>query len=73
MAEIAGVTIKNDAKGNLAEVRINTKINPDAIGKLKSVGLIEQTPFEKKFEEAADVDEVFERLIKHIDDTWEAK
>ncbi len=73
MAGITGVTTKKDAKGNLAEIRINTKKNPDAIGKLKSIGLIEKTPFEKKFEQAADVDEVFDRLIKHIEDTWEAK
>lgn len=73
MAEIAGVTTKNDARGNLAEVRINTIKNPAAIAKLKSVGLIEQTPFEKKFEEASDVDEVFDRLIKHIEETWEPK
>ncbi len=73
MAEIEGVTTKNDTRGNLAEVRINTKKNPEAIAKLKSVGLIGQTPFEKKFEEASDIDEVFDRLIQHIEDTWQPK
>jgi hypothetical protein len=73
MAEIAGVTTKNDAMGNLEEIRINIKKNPDAIGKLKSVGLIEKTPFEKKYDEASGVDEVFDRLMKHIDETWDPK
>jgi hypothetical protein len=73
MAEIAGVTTKNDAFGNLEEIRINIKNNPDAIGKLKSVGLIEKTSFEKEFDEASGVDEVFDRLVKHIEETWVPK
>lgn len=70
MAEIAGISTKNDAFGNLEEIRINIKKNPEAIGKLKSVGLIEKTSFDKEFDEASSVDEVFDRLVKHVEETW---
>jgi hypothetical protein len=50
MARIAGVTTKKDTRGNITHVTINTKKHPEAVGKLKELGLMEKSPLQVEIE-----------------------
>ncbi len=62
MARIAGVNTQKDTKGNITHVTINTKKHPEAAGKLKELGLMEKTQFEKDYEKAMPFDQFEEKL-----------
>jgi hypothetical protein len=71
MARIAGVTTKKDTRGTITHVSINAKKHPDAIVKLKEMGLIEKSPLQKEVEENPanfmTVEEMEKRLLQKID------
>jgi hypothetical protein len=50
MARIAGVTTKKDTKGKITHVTINAKKHPEAVGKLKEMGLMEKSSLQKELE-----------------------
>ncbi|OFX32066.1 MAG: hypothetical protein A2X08_17725 [Bacteroidetes bacterium GWA2_32_17] len=51
MTRIAGIQIEKDRKGHLAYARFNLKKHPEAIELLHKVGAIEESEFDKEFEE----------------------
>jgi hypothetical protein len=71
MARIAGVATKKDTRGNVTHVTISTKKHPEAVDKLKELGLMEKTQFEKDSEGAISVEDFFKEMRKHILDTWQ--
>ncbi len=75
MARIAGVTTKKDTRGNITHVSISAKKHPDAIVKLKEMGLIEKSQLQKEVEENPanfmTVEEMEKRLLQKIDALWE--
>jgi hypothetical protein len=73
MARIAGVTTQKDTRGNITHVTINTKKHPEAVGKLKELGLMEKTQFEKDFENAITLEQLREDLHKHKSKSWKKK
>jgi|688.fasta_scaffold130700_3 hypothetical protein len=68
MARIAGVTTKKDTRGNITHVTINAKKHPEALGKLKDLGLIEKTQFEKDYENAMTFEEFEEKILNFAND-----
>jgi hypothetical protein len=70
MARIAGVTTKKDTRGNITHVTINTKKHPEAVGKLKDLGLIEKTQFDKDFENGTPIEETRIELIEFVKGLW---
>jgi hypothetical protein len=73
MARIAGVLTKKDTKGNITHVTINAKKHPDAIGKLKDMGLIEKSQFEMDAEGAISLEQLRDDLHDHIRKVWKKK
>ncbi len=73
MARIAGVITKKDTRGNITHVTINTKKHPEAVGKLKELGLMEETQFDKDCEGAISLEELREDLHSHIRKVWKRK
>ena len=51
MTRIAGIQIEKDRKGRPAYARFNLKKHPEAIELLHKVGAIEESEFDKEFEE----------------------
>ncbi|PIX35560.1 MAG: hypothetical protein COZ59_05755 [Bacteroidetes bacterium CG_4_8_14_3_um_filter_31_14] len=51
MTRTAGIQIEKDSKGRLAYARFNLKKHPEAIELLYKVGAIEESEFDKEFEE----------------------
>jgi hypothetical protein len=70
MARIAGVTTQKDTRGNITHVTINTKKHPEAVGKLKELGLMEKTQFEKDFENGTPIEETRIELIEFVKGLW---
>jgi hypothetical protein len=70
MARIAGVTTQKDTRGNITHVTINTKKHPEAVGKLKELGLMEKTQFEKDFENGTAIEETRIELIEFVKGLW---
>ncbi len=52
MTRIAGIQIEKDSNGRLAYARFNLKKYPEAIELLYKVGAIEESEFDKEFEES---------------------
>lgn len=73
MAKVTGVATQKDTSGNITLVTINTQKNPDAITKLKSIGLLEKTKFDREAEKAISVEELRESLHNHINKVWKKK
>jgi hypothetical protein len=75
MSRIAGVTTKKDSRGTITHVSINAKKHPDAIVKLKEMGLIEKSQLQKEVDENPGdfmtVEELEKRLLQKIDSLWE--
>lgn len=70
MAKIAGVTTKRDTKWRLSEITINAIKHPDVVGRLKEMGLVEKSQFEKDCEKGITVDEARELSINHLRSIW---
>jgi hypothetical protein len=73
MARIAGVITKKDTRGNITHVTINTKKHPEALGKLKDLGLIEKTQFEKDYENAMTFEEFEEKILNFANNLCKKK
>jgi hypothetical protein len=75
MARITGVSTKRDSSGSITHVSINAKKHPEAIMKLKEMGLIEKGPLQKEVEENPEdfmtLKELETRLLKKVDSLWD--
>ena len=66
MAHIEGIEEIKNNDGNLTHVVIDVRKHPEAVGKLKEMGLVEKTQFEKDCEDAISVDEAFKPVYDFI-------
>ena len=77
MTRTAGIQIEKDSKGRLAYARFNLKKHPEAIELLYKVGAIEESEFDKEFEEGCknglSGDEVIIKMNNHIDELFKNK
>ncbi|NCO54734.1 MAG: hypothetical protein COS14_03035 [Bacteroidetes bacterium CG02_land_8_20_14_3_00_31_25] len=75
MTRIAGIQIEKDSKGRLAYARFNLKKHPEVIELLHKVGAIEESEFDKEFEEgwknSIPVDEMKERILIRVKKLFE--
>ncbi|SFQ21156.1 hypothetical protein [Parafilimonas terrae] len=66
MAHIEGIEEIKNNDGRLTHVVIDVHKHPEAVGKLKEMGLVEKTQFEKDCEDAIPVDEAFKQVYDFI-------
>lgn len=71
MAKIAGITTTKNAKGEIATITINMKKHGAALlPVLKEMGMIENTQFDRDFENAISIEDFRERLLNHVNTEW---
>lgn len=70
VAEIAGVTLTEDAIGNPAQITIDLKEHPEAIPVLKNLGLLRKTQFDIDFENGMTVEEFRQALHTAIKEEY---
>jgi len=67
MARIAGIKTQKNTKGEITHVTINVKKHQELMPMLKELGVISKTKFQKECEEGITLDELNNRLTKHIE------
>lgn len=70
VAEIAGVTITEDAIGNPSQIIIDLNAHPEAIPVLKNLGLLPKTQFDIDFENGHSVEEFRQALHTAIKEEY---
>jgi hypothetical protein len=69
MARIAGIKLHKTPKGKLKSVTISMKHHAELVQPLlEKVGAVEEDDFDRRFREGYTVEEVFDGLIKKIND-----
>ncbi len=72
MARIAGITTQKNTKGEITHVTINVKKHQEVMPMLNKPGIVEKTKFQIECEEGISLDELDNRLTKHIENLpWE--
>ncbi len=66
MARIAGIATQKNTRGEITHVTFNIKKHQQVIPLLKELGIVSKTKFERECEEGITLDELDNRLTKHI-------
>ena len=66
MARIAGIATQKNTRGEITHVTFNIKKHQQVTPLLKELGIVSKTKFERECEEGITLDELDNRLTKHI-------
>lgn len=71
MGKVAGVATKKNAKGEITHIAINMKKHGHALMPVfKSMGIIEQSQFERECEAGMTIEQSREQVYAKIDQLW---